>query len=62
VAGLDLLREMEEKMQKIKHNLKVSQDKHKIYVVKGKIHREFNVGHHVFLKKKANRSSLKLGN
>jgi hypothetical protein len=34
----------------------------KIYVDKGKTHREFKVGNHVFLKVKANRSSLKLGN
>ena len=34
----------------------------KIYVDKGKTHREFKVGNHVFLKVKANISSLKLGN
>jgi hypothetical protein len=62
VVGPDFLREMEEKMIKIKKNLRDSQDKHKIYVDKGRTHREFKVGDHVFLKVKANKSSLKLGN
>jgi hypothetical protein len=62
VVGLELLREMEEKMSKTKKNLKVSQDRKKSYVDKGRIHREFFIGDHVFLKVKANRSSLKLGN
>jgi hypothetical protein len=53
---------MEEKMIKIKKNLKVAQDRKKIYVDKDKTHREFKVGDHVFLKVKVNRSSLKLGN
>jgi hypothetical protein len=53
---------MEEQMLKIKQNLKVAQDRHKIYANKNIIHREFKVGEHVFLKVKANRSSLKLGN
>jgi hypothetical protein len=62
VVGLDLLREMEEQMIKINQNLKAAQDRQKIYVDKGRNHREFKVGDHVFLKVKANRSSLKLGN
>ena len=49
-------------MLKIKQNLKASQDRNKIYVDKGKNHREFKVGDNVFLKVKANKSSLKLGN
>jgi hypothetical protein len=53
---------MEEKMLKIKKNLKVAQDMKKSYAGKKKPHREFKVGDHVFLKVKANRSSLKLGN
>jgi hypothetical protein len=53
---------MEEKMLKIKCNLKASQDRKKSYVDKGRTHREFKVGDHVFLKVKANISSLKLGN
>jgi hypothetical protein len=62
MVGPDLLREMEEQMIKIKKNLKVAQDRKKSYVDKGRTHREFKVGDHVFLKVKANRSSLKLGN
>ena len=62
VVGPDFLREMEEQMIQIKQNLKVSQDRQKIYVDKGRTHKEFKVGDHVFLKVKANRSSMKLGN
>jgi hypothetical protein len=62
VVGPYFLREMEEKMIKIKQNLKVYQDRNKIYVDKGRTHREFKVGDHVFLKVRASRRSLKLGN
>jgi hypothetical protein len=41
VVGPDLLREMEEQMIKIKQNLKVTQDRQKRYVDKGRTHREF---------------------
>jgi hypothetical protein len=61
VVGQELLREMEDQMTKIKQNLKVAQDRQKSYVDKNRTHREFKVGDHVFLKVKANRSSLKLG-
>jgi tRNA isopentenyl-2-thiomethyl-A-37 hydroxylase MiaE len=40
--------------------LKASQDRKKKYVDKNRTHREFKVGDHVFLKVKANKSSLKL--
>jgi hypothetical protein len=53
---------MEEKMLKLKQNLKTTQDRHKIYVGKGRTHIKFKVGDHVFLKVKTNKSSLKLGN
>jgi hypothetical protein len=36
MAGPEFLREMEEKMLKIKQNLKVSQDRQKIYADKGR--------------------------
>jgi len=52
---------MEEKIVNIRHNLKVSRDRRKIYVDKGRTHREFIVVEHVFLKVKAKRSSLRLG-
>jgi hypothetical protein len=53
---------MEEQMLKIKQNLKATQDRQKSYVDRNRIQREFKVVDHVFLKVKANRSSLKLGN
>jgi hypothetical protein len=62
VVGPDLLREMEEKMIKIKQNLKAAQDRQKSYANNVITHREFKVGDHVFLKVRANRISLKLGN
>jgi hypothetical protein len=62
VVGPDSLREMEEQMIKIKKNLKAAQDRKKSYADKGRTHMEFNVGDHVFLTIKANKSSLKLGN
>ena len=61
VVGPELLKEMEDQMIKIKKNLKSTQDMHKSYVDKNRIHRAFKVGDHVFLKVKDNRSSLKLG-
>jgi hypothetical protein len=61
VVGPYFLKEMEEKMKKIKKNLKDSQDRYKIYADKNKIFRYFKVGEHVFLKFKAKRSSLRLG-
>jgi hypothetical protein len=42
--------------------LKATQDRQKIYVDKNRTHRKFKMGDHVFLKVKANRGSLKLGN
>jgi hypothetical protein len=58
----ELFKEMEEQMLKIKKNLKVAQDRQKSYADKKKTHKEFKVGDHVFLRVKANKSSLKLGN
>jgi hypothetical protein len=53
---------MEEKMENIKKNLNVVQDRQKIYVDKKRFLIYFKVGEHVFLKLKAKRSSLRLGN
>jgi hypothetical protein len=58
VVGPNLLKEMEEKMVKIRHNLKASQDRKKSCTDKGRTHREFKVGDHVFLKVKSRCSSL----
>jgi hypothetical protein len=62
VVGPKLLREMDEQMLKIKQNLKAAQDRKRSHVDKGRTHREFKFGDHVFLKVKSNRCSLKLGN
>jgi hypothetical protein len=61
IIGPDLLKEMEEKMEKIKQNLKATQDIQKIYANKNIVFRYFKVGEHVFLKVKAKNSSLRLG-
>jgi hypothetical protein len=61
VVGPYFLWEMEEHMVKIRENLKVSQYRNKIYSDKGRNHREFEVGDHVFLKVKVRCSSMKLG-
>jgi hypothetical protein len=61
IIELDFLKEMEEQMVKMKHNLKLAQDRHKSYACIGKTHREFRVGEQVFLKVKDKKTSLKLG-
>jgi hypothetical protein len=62
VVGPEFLKEMEEQMLKIKQNLKAAQDRQKSYDNKNRTHREFKVGDHVFLKVKANKSSLRSRN
>jgi hypothetical protein len=61
MVGPELLKEMEEKILKIKRNLKASQDRKKIYADKNRTHKEFKVWNHVFWKVKAKKRSLKLG-
>jgi hypothetical protein len=55
VVGPEFLKEMEEQVVRIKHNLKDSQEKQKSYVDKSITHREFKVGDHVLLKVKSQR-------
>jgi hypothetical protein len=62
VVGPYLLQEMEEKMVKIRWNLKDAQDKKTSCSDKGRTHRDFKVDDHVFLKVKERCSSMKLGN
>jgi hypothetical protein len=52
---------MEEKMEKIKHNLNYAQDRHTSYANKNRVFIDFKVGEHVFLKVNAKRSSLRFG-
>jgi hypothetical protein len=61
IVGPELLKKMEEQMEKIKHNLNDAQDRQKSYADRNKVFRDFNVGEHVFLKVKAKRSSLRSG-
>jgi hypothetical protein len=44
VLGPKLLKEMEDQMVNIKHNLKAAQDRHKVYNDNNRIEREFKVG------------------
>ena len=61
VLGPELLNKMEQEVAKIRHNLKSGQDRQKIYANKHRVHRDFNVGDHVYLRVRAMKSSLKLG-
>jgi hypothetical protein len=61
VLGPELLKDIEDQVVKIKHNLKAAQDRHKFYVDKNKTSREFKVGYHLLLKVNPKKISLKLG-
>jgi hypothetical protein len=61
VLGPELLKDMEDQMVRIKHNLKAAQDRKNNYVDKNMTNREFKVGQHVLLKLKPHKISLKLG-
>jgi hypothetical protein len=61
VLGLEPLKDMEDQMVRIKHNLKATQDIQKNYTDKNKIAREFKVGKHALFKVNPKKSSLKLG-
>jgi hypothetical protein len=56
----DVLKEMEEKMERIEQNL-AAQNRHTSYANKKRCFRYLKVGEHVFLKVKAIRSSISLG-
>ena len=47
VLGLELLKDMEQEVVKIRKNMKVAQDRHKRYVDKHRVNKEFSVGDHV---------------
>jgi hypothetical protein len=61
VLGLELLKDMEDQVVKIKQNIKANQDRQKFYAYKNMIVRAFKVGEHVLLKFNPKKSSLKLG-
>ena len=50
VLGPYFLKEMEQEDAKIRKNLKETQDRQKSYVDKNRVHREFYVGDHVYLR------------
>jgi hypothetical protein len=57
-----MLQEMENMVKKVQQNLKEAQDRQKGYADQKRRHLEFQVGNHVYLKVKARKISLKLGN
>ena len=56
-----MLDEMEQEIVKIRKNLKASQDRQKSYAYLNKIHKEFKIGDHVYLRVKPRKISLRLG-
>ena len=50
VLAPELLKEMEQEVAKIRQNLKAAQDRHKSYADKHRVHRDFGVGDHVYLR------------
>ena len=61
VIGPNFLKKMEQEVAKIRKSPKVVEDRQKIYVDKHRVHREFYVGDHVYLRVRARNISLKLG-
>jgi hypothetical protein len=61
VLGIDFLKEMEEKIVKIKQNLNTTHDRKKSYADECSMLKTFKVWDHVLLKVKPKKSSLKLG-
>ena len=51
---------MEQEVVKIKKNLKAAQGRQKSYADKHRVHREINVGDHVYLRVRERKSSLSL--
>jgi hypothetical protein len=62
MVGPEMLQEMENMVRKVQQNLKEAQDRQKSYADKKRRHLEFQTGDHVYLKVKAQKISLKLGN
>jgi hypothetical protein len=57
-----MVHEMESTVRKIKQNLKEAKDRKKSYVDLKRIHLEFQVAHHIYLKVKSQKGSLNIGN
>ena len=56
-----MLADMEREMKVIKKNLKVTQDRQKSYVDQHRAFKEFQVGEHVYLRIKPEKSCLRTG-
>ena len=61
VLGPELLKEMEQEVVKIRHNLNATQDRQKSYADKHRMNKEFIAGDHVYLRVMARKSLLNLG-
>ena len=61
VLEIEVLKEMEQEVAKIRQNLKETQYRKKNYAYKNRMHREFSVGDHVYLRVKEKKISLNLG-
>ena len=56
-----MLKEMEQEVIQTKQNLKIAQDRYKIYADIKRTPREFKIGYHVYLRVRPRRSSLRKG-
>ena len=61
VLGPEMLKDMEQIVQHLKLNLKTDQDWQKSYAYKRRMHKEFKVKKHVYIKDKPKKSTLNLG-
>eukprot|EP00253_Pinus_taeda_P013043 PITA_13043 len=56
--GLEMLKEMEDMVKRVRANLKAAQDMHKSFADKKRRFKEYQVGDHVFVRIQARRSTL----
>eukprot|EP00253_Pinus_taeda_P015377 PITA_15377 len=61
LIALDMLADIEQKMQEIKKNLEVAQDRQKSYAYQNRLFNEFQVGEQVYLHIKPKKRSLWIG-
>jgi len=61
VIGPKMFKEIKYEVVKIRHNLNVAQDRQKSYANMKKVHREFKVGEHVYLRVKPMKIFMNLG-
>jgi hypothetical protein len=59
--GPNMLKEMEQQVVQINQNLKIAQNKQKIYTDRKRTPREFNMGDHIYLRVRPMKSSLQMG-